>query len=151
MDPFLISLMDPCLYPIGALRHFYQSRYARGCDPNHSVSSPRRCSVRLTVIQGLMDVEQFRASVKHGAVPGDLAPPLAALWWDAKGDWIRAHGLVDQLDTLDGMAVHAYLHRKEGDVGNADYWYRRAGRRFQRASFDAEWEALAAALLAERE
>ncbi len=80
----------PLSLPHRSVETFYQSRYARGCDPNHSVSSPRRCSVRLAVIQGLMDVEQFRASVKHGAVPGDLAPPLAALWWDAKGDWTRA-------------------------------------------------------------
>lgn len=73
---------------------------------------------------------------------GELPAPLAALWWDAKGDWARAHGLVDDLETPEGMAVHAYLHRKEGAESNADYWYSRAGRKFRRATLEAEWEAL---------
>jgi hypothetical protein len=67
---------------------------------------------------------------------------MEALWWDAKGDWARAHGLVDDLETAEGMAVHAYLHSKEGEAWNADYWYKRAGRRFHRESLEAEWEAL---------
>jgi hypothetical protein len=74
--------------------------------------------------------------------PQGLVAPLAALWWDAKGDWARAHGLVDELETPEGMAVHAYLHRKEGVAWNADYWYKRAGRRFYRETLDAEWAAL---------
>jgi len=79
--------------------------------------------------------------------PSGLPAPLAALWWDAKGDWTKAHALVDELETIDGMAVHAYLHRKEGQSGNADYWYQRAGRRFHRSSLEAEWEALVEGLL----
>jgi hypothetical protein len=71
-----------------------------------------------------------------------VAAPLAALWWDAKGDWARAHGMVDDLSTPDAMAVHAYLHRKEGVEWNADYWYSRAGRTFRRPTLEAEWEAL---------
>jgi len=71
-----------------------------------------------------------------------MTTTLAALWWDAKGDWARAHGLVDELETQEGMAVHAYLHRKEGAAGNANYWYERAGRRFYRAALDEEWAAL---------
>jgi hypothetical protein len=67
---------------------------------------------------------------------------MAALWWDAKGDWVQAHGLVDELETRDGMAVHAYLHRKEGSAWNADYWYERAGRGFYRETLEEEWEAL---------
>jgi hypothetical protein len=94
-----------------------------------------------------MNLEEFQASVSHQAPDPTLPMPLAALWWDAKGDWARAHSLVDALDTREGMAVHAYLHRKEGDAWNADYWYRRSGRDFHRPSLDAEWEALAEALL----
>lgn len=62
------------------------------------------------------------------------------------GDWAKAHALVDELETLDGMAVHAYLHRKEGDEGNAEYWYRRAGKEFRRATLEDEWEALVTGL-----
>ena len=89
-----------------------------------------------------MNVAEFKASITEQAPPADLPAPLAALWWDAKGDWNKAHGLVDGLETTDGMAVHAYLHRKEGSASNADYWYHRAGRNFQRPTLDAEWSAL---------
>jgi len=91
--------------------------------------------------------DEFKASLAQDIPPKDLAPPLAALWWDAKGDWVRAHALVDELETQDGMAVHAYLHRKEGAASNADYWYQRAGRDFQRPEFAAEWSALVSGLL----
>jgi hypothetical protein len=74
--------------------------------------------------------------------PAGLSPILAALWWDAKGDWTRAHAEVDELETPDAMAVHAYLHRKEGAESNAEYWYHRAGRTFHRASLQDEWTAL---------
>ncbi len=94
-----------------------------------------------------MTVEEFRATLGHAEPPGDLSVPLAALWWDAKGDWARAHNMVDDLSTPEAMAVHAYLHRKEGVEGNAEYWYARAGRKFQRPSFDAEWEALVGGLV----
>ena len=94
-----------------------------------------------------MNAELFKASLAGEAPPEALAAPLAALWWDAKGDWSQAHSLVDELETTDGMAVHAYLHRKEGSASNADYWYHRAGRNFQRPTLDAEWTALVEALL----
>jgi hypothetical protein len=94
-----------------------------------------------------MNAAEFKASIAEQAPPADLPAPLAALWWDAKGDWARAHAQVDALETVDGMAVHAYLHRKEGSASNADYWYQRAGRTFQRPTLDAEWTALVEALL----
>jgi hypothetical protein len=94
-----------------------------------------------------MNLEEFRASIAAEAPPAGLSAPLAALWWDAKGDWARAHALVDELEAVDGMAVHAYLHRKEGPASNAEYWYRRAGRGFPRPSLDAEWAALVQGLL----
>lgn len=89
-----------------------------------------------------MKVKDLRASLNLEKPPNGLSVPLEALWWDAKGDWARSHGLVDELETPEGMAVHAYLHRKEGVSWNADYWYDRAGRKFHRPTLDAEWEAL---------
>ena len=98
-----------------------------------------------------MNVEEFKTSVAEKEPPAGLSVPLAALWWDAKGEWARAHSLVDELETKDGMSVHAYLHRKEGQAANADYWYGRAGREFHRPALPAEWEALTAGLLSTAE
>ena len=94
-----------------------------------------------------MDVKGFRESLVQQFPPQDLSIPLAALWWDEKGEWVQAHELVDELETQQGMAMHAYLHRKEGAASNADYWYTRAGRGFHRPSLEAEWEALVEGLL----
>jgi hypothetical protein len=94
-----------------------------------------------------MNPEEFKASVAEEEPPIGLSAPLAALWWDAKGNWTRSYTLVDELETTDGMAVHAHLHRKEGQASNADYWYQRAGRRFYRPALEAEWKALVEALL----
>jgi hypothetical protein len=93
-----------------------------------------------------MTVAEFRASLVSEHPPEGLAAPLAALWWDGRGDWARAHAFVDELETADGMAVHAYLHRKEGQDWNADYWYGRAGTQFKQATLEAEWEALVGGL-----
>jgi hypothetical protein len=94
-----------------------------------------------------MNAAEFRASLQQTEPPGSISAPLQALWWDAKGDWNRAHGLVDDLSTQEGMAVHAYLHRKEGVAWNADYWYNRAGMKFHRPTLDEEWDALVEGLL----
>jgi hypothetical protein len=94
-----------------------------------------------------MNLKDFKTSLAQASPPKDLSVPLAALWWDAKEDWARAHSLVDELETKDGMAVHAYLHRKEGSDTNANYWYHLAGRSFERPTLEAEWEALAEELL----
>ena len=89
-----------------------------------------------------MTVEELRATLSEAEPPEGLTAPLAALWWDAKGDWTRAHALVDELETPEGMAVHAYLHRKEGQAWNAEYWYKKAGQRFYREVLEDEWAAL---------
>jgi len=93
-----------------------------------------------------MDGTELRASLQNEAPADGLEAPLAALWWDAKGNWAAAHALVDELESQEGMAVHAYLHRKEGELWNADYWYERAGRSFYRAELDEEWAALVAGI-----
>lgn len=96
-----------------------------------------------------MRLEEFRASMHEVEPPKSEPAPVQALWWDAKGDWERAHNLVNDMETPDAMAVHAYLHRKEGQGWNADYWYRRAGRKYHRPELEDEWEALAEGLLDE--
>jgi hypothetical protein len=95
-----------------------------------------------------MTPNEFHASLHSAEPPDSLSAPLAALWWDRKGDWARAHALVDELDTTEGMAVHAYLHRREGSLSNADYWYSRAGRIFYRPGLEEEWQALVEGLVA---
>jgi len=94
-----------------------------------------------------MNADQFRTSLSGDVPPSDLAVPAQALWWDAKGDWARAHELVNELETPEAMAVHAYLHRKEGEEWNANYRYRRAGEQFRRTSLQEEWSALVEGLL----
>ncbi len=94
-----------------------------------------------------MDANGFRATLAGDMPPSNLSVPLQALWWEAKGDWDQAHSLVDELETQEGMAVHAYLHRKEGALSNADYWYARAGRQFRRSGLETEWEVLLDAFL----
>ena len=92
-----------------------------------------------------MTLQEFRASLPGGEPPRDFA--LAGLWWDAKGDWARAHESAQQDEGPAGSWVHAYLHRKEGDLSNARYWYRRAGKREAKDSLEQEWEEIANALL----
>lgn len=94
-----------------------------------------------------MDLAAFTQSLKQEAPPAGLTPALQALWWDAKGDWAKAHLCVNDEDGKDAARVHAYLHRKEGDAGNAGYWYGTAGATFYKGSLDAEWGELAAARL----
>lgn len=94
-----------------------------------------------------MTFEEFAASLEHEQPPDEAAPALCALWHDARGDWDRAHRVAQDIDDETGAWVHAYLHRKEGDQGNAAYWYRRAGRPVCRESLDAEWKTVVTALL----
>jgi hypothetical protein len=70
---------------------------------------------------------------------------LEALKLDKSGEWERAHELAQQVENADGYWLHAYLHRKEGDIGNAGYWYRRAGKPVAEDSLESEWERLHAA------
>jgi hypothetical protein len=89
----------------------------------------------------------FRASLAGDAPPEGLGAPLAALWWDAKGNWARAHEAAQAGGDPDSAWVHAYLHRREGDLANARYWYGRAGRPAAAGALDDEWAKIAAAML----
>ena len=93
-----------------------------------------------------MTLDEFTRSL-GAATPPALPPLLRALWHDAKGDWEEAHRLAQDVDTKDGAWVHGYLHRKEGDVGNARYWYRRAGRTDESGDLTGEWRRIVSALL----
>jgi hypothetical protein len=89
----------------------------------------------------------FKASLSGAAPAPGLDAPLAALWWAAKGCWDEAHKIVQDEQTADSAWVHAYLHRVEGDPGNAGYWYRRAHKPVATGSLESEWEAIVLALL----
>jgi hypothetical protein len=94
-----------------------------------------------------MTPDQFRASLDQQQPPPALPPLLDALWWDAKGDWNRAHEIAQDEESTDAAWVHAYLHRKEGDIANSAYWYSRAQQPRCTSSLDAEWEQITSALL----
>ncbi len=93
-------------------------------------------------------IDAFRSSLSGAAPPAEVGPALQALWWAAKGEWDSAHKVCQNHEDSDDVNwVHAYLHRKEGDAGNAAYWYRRARKPVCRTSLDEEWAAIADALL----
>ena len=97
-----------------------------------------------------MSVDEFR-KLASGRPPSGLPAPLVALLRDARGDWDGAHQAAQEGEIQEGAWVHAYLLRKEGDLGNAGYWYRRAGRPVPTCGLDAEWAQIAAELLKEYE
>ena len=103
-----------------------------------------------------MKIDAFRRSLSEDAPP-PLEPLLEALWWAGKAlasakkdDWNRAHDGLQDIETPDGSWVHAHLHRQEGDLNNADWWYRRVGRSVPDQTLEEEWTALATELLARR-
>jgi len=94
-----------------------------------------------------MTLAEFKATLSS-TMPPAVRPLLVALWHDARGDWEQAHRVAQEIDDRHGAWVHAYLHRKEGDLGNAAYWYGRADQPAATDALDAEWARVAAALLA---
>ncbi len=94
----------------------------------------------------MQNIAEFRASLEEDAAP-EVSPYLQSLWYDAKGDWERAHDIAQDLADNNGSWIHAYLHRKEGDHWNANYWYQRAGKVMPSKSLDEEWAALVSAFL----
>jgi hypothetical protein len=92
---------------------------------------------------------EFKRTTSEAKPPATLSAALRALWHDAKGDWEAAHEVAQNIDDATGAWIHAYLHRKEGDLGNAGYWYHRAHKPECQSSLDAEWQDIATALLSE--
>lgn len=95
-----------------------------------------------------MTLDEFTQTLTAGQPPAGLSEALKALWYDAKDDWDSAHHVAQDIDSPTGSWIHAYLHRKEGDLSNAGYWYRRAGRPEARDALAEEWVRIASALLA---
>jgi hypothetical protein len=98
-----------------------------------------------------MTPDAFKASLAKSKPPTGLSPALTALWWAGKEDWNKAHRLVMDDDGAECAWVHAYLHRVEGDLDNARYWYRQARRQPAKVELAAEWAVIAAALLGYRQ
>lgn len=89
-----------------------------------------------------MNFADFKKSLNQDSPPKDLDPLLLSLWFDAKSDWEKSHDIISEVNTKDAALIHAYLHRKEGDVWNADYWYRRAGEKRKDVTLEEEWKSL---------
>ena len=96
-----------------------------------------------------MTLAEFKHTLSKAKPPAGFPPALAALWWAGRDDWDKAHAIVMDEGGKDCAWVHAYLHRVEGDLENARYWYRRAHRAVASAPFAAEWDAIAEILLEE--
>ena len=94
-----------------------------------------------------MTFDDYLKSADNNGPPDRLSETLTSLWWDKKGDWDRAHAIAQEILTAQGSAVHAYLHREEGVLWNADYWYQRAGRRRPNISLTEEWQLLVEEML----
>ena len=96
-----------------------------------------------------MTKEQFMATLDDAQPPDRLSDTLTSLWWDKKGNWDKAHFIAQNIPTVQGSAVHAYLHREEGVIWNADYWYGRAGRNRPSIPLEEEWVQLVEEMLSE--
>ena len=94
-----------------------------------------------------MTLQEFKTSLSSSTPPQNISEYLKALWFDAKGDWDKAHNIVQDIHSNNGSWIHAYLHRKEGDISNADYWYSRAGKKRPAASLEKEWDEIVVAFL----
>ena len=95
-----------------------------------------------------MTFEEFSATLEENTPPSQFSDTLQSLWWDKKGNWDKAHVIAQSIPTEQGSAVHAYLHREEGVLWNADYWYARAGRQRPSTPLSQEWQDLVNEMLA---
>ena len=94
-----------------------------------------------------MDIISFKKSISAHTPPDEVSVYLKALWYDAKGQWDMAHSLIQDVEDNNASWVHAYLHRKEGDIANAGYWYRRAGKKMPDITLEKEWEEMVGDLI----
>jgi hypothetical protein len=95
-----------------------------------------------------MNYTEFVRSLQDSVAPIGLSVYAQAMWFDAKDDWEKAHELVQDLNDKTAAHIHAYLHRKEGDIFNADYWYRRTGKTRPAVSLEEEWTQIVQQALA---
>jgi hypothetical protein len=93
-----------------------------------------------------MTFEEFKTSL-NASIPDNISVYLKSLWYDGKGDWEQSHDIIQDREDKNAAWIHAYLHRKEGDLWNADYWYRRAGKKRPEFSLEEEWKELVNAFI----
>jgi len=94
-----------------------------------------------------MNLQDFNNSLSQNIPPGGASDYLKSLWYDGKGNWQKAHELIQDIEDKSAAWIHAYLHRKEGDIWNADYWYSRAGKKRPSVSLNEEWNDIVEAML----
>jgi len=94
-----------------------------------------------------MNINEFMKSLSQEKPPANLNAYLRSLWLDANKDWEAAHTVIQDIEDKTAAWIHAYLHRKEGDNGNARYWYNRAGKEMPQLSLEEEWKKIAETLL----
>ncbi len=94
-----------------------------------------------------MNIEVFKESLSGNEPPQNVSAYLKALWYDAKGNWDKSHEIIQDVEDANAAEIHAYLHRKEGDIFNADYWYRKANTKRPDVSVDDEWHEIVTGLL----
>lgn len=94
-----------------------------------------------------MTSAQFFASLDQSQPAAELSPYLKSLWYDGKGDWENAHRIIQDIEDSTAAWIHGYLHRKEGDNGNAAYWYRKANKKISLLSLEEEWKEIVIALI----
>jgi hypothetical protein len=94
-----------------------------------------------------MNLTNFKESLRNEHLPEGLSVYAQAMWYDARNDWEKAHQLIQDLTDKNAAWIHAYLHRKEGDTWNADYWYRKASRKRPDLSLNEEWDQITSELL----
>ncbi len=94
-----------------------------------------------------MTLQEFKTTLTANHPSGNLSNYLKALWYDQKDNWEKAHDIAQNIDDKNGSLIHAYLHRKEGDLWNAEYWYRKAGKLMPDYSLEREWEEIVCVFL----
>jgi hypothetical protein len=94
-----------------------------------------------------MELNSFKESLSGENPPQSMSVHLKALWYERKGEWDKAHQLIQDINDRDAAWIHAFLHRSEGDISNSDYWYRRAGKKRPAVALEKEWEEIVTELL----
>ena len=159
-DPMYLIIMLPALILAGIASAKTQGtfkKYSRVAASSHLTGS--QAARRMLDANGLheVDIRRVRGFLSDHYNPAnrtlnlspDVYETLRSLWWDKKGDWDTAHTIAQEIPTVQGSAVHAYLHREEGVLWNADYWYSRAGRKRPDVPLEQEWASLAREMLKE--
>jgi hypothetical protein len=102
---------------------------------------------KFNFIRSIMTLQEFKSTLTAHHPSGDLSDCLRALWYDHNQNWEKAHDIAQHIDDKNGSLIHAYLHRKEGDLWNAEYWYRKAGKLMPDYALEKEWDEIVSGFL----